>query len=224
VGLVLVVEDEMQIANTLEAYLRRDNFKTERAADGRRALALFRASRPDVVLLDIMLPELDGLEVLQAIRREAATPVIMLTARVEEVDKLLGLGLGADDYVTKPFSFREVVARVKVALRRSQGDFPSEEAVLRVGPLTIDPDKVRAEVASRPLALTATEFRLLVCLAQAPGRVFSRGELLEAALPESDTLERTVDSHLKNLRRKLADAGAAGLLQTVRGMGYRLGA
>ena len=221
-GLVLVVEDEPQIAQTLEAYLRRDGFRTERAPDGVQALSLFRAARPDLVLLDLMLPCMDGFEVLRLIRQEAATPVIVITARTEEVDRLLGLGLGADDYVVKPFSFREVVARVKAVLRRAHRANGPSARPLRVGALSIDPERVTATLEERPLSLTPTEFRLLTRLANAPGRVFSRLELLEAALPESEAVERTVDSHLKNLRRKLAAAGGAGLLQTVRGVGYRL--
>lgn len=221
-GLVLIVEDEPQIAQTLEAYLRRDGFRTERAPDGVQALSFFRAARPDLVLLDLMLPRMDGFEVLRLIRQEAATPVIVITARTEEVDRLLGLGLGADDYVVKPFSFREVVARVKAVLRRAHGANGPSARPLRVGALSIDPERVTATLEERPLSLTPTEFRLLTRLANAPGRVFSRLELLEAALPESEAVERTVDSHLKNLRRKLAEAGGAGLLQTVRGVGYRL--
>ncbi len=221
VALVLVVEDEPEIAEILEGYLRREGFRTERAADGKQALNLIRAARPDLVLLDIMLPEMDGLEVLRRVRSNGNTPVILLTARTEDLDKLLGLELGADDYVTKPFSPREVVARVKAVLRRAA---PSEasRAILRVGPLEIDSEKVVARLGVERLELTPTEFRLLETLARTPGKAFTRAELLEAALPESDALERVVDVHLKNLRRKLEQAGGAHLLETVRGVGYRL--
>ncbi|WP_240631244.1 response regulator transcription factor [Meiothermus granaticius] len=220
-ALVLVVEDEPEIAEILESYLRRDGYRTERAGDGKTALNLYRAAQPDLVLLDLMLPELDGLEVLRRIRSEGNTPVILVTARAEDLDKLLGLELGADDYVTKPFSPREVVARVKAVLRRSGGG-ESARAILRCGPLEVDPEKVVARVNHERLDLTPTEFRLLETLAQAPGKAFSRAELLEAALPESNALERVVDVHLKNLRKKLEAAGASSLLETVRGVGYRL--
>lgn len=221
VAMVLVVEDEPEITEILESYLRRNGYQTERAADGKAALALYRAAKPDLVLLDIQLPELDGLEVLRRIRSDGNTPVILVTARSEDLDKLLGLELGADDYVTKPFSPREVVARVKAVLRRAH---PAESAavVLRAGRLEVDTERVVARVGGTRLDLTPTEFRLLETLARAPGRAFSRQELLEAALPESDALERVVDVHLKNLRKKLEAAGANGLLETVRGVGYRL--
>ncbi len=218
---VLIVEDEPGISRTLDAYLRREGYATEVAADGHRALALYRAARPDIVLLDVMLPGIDGFEVLSRIRGDGGTPVILLTARGEEVDRLVGLELGADDYVVKPFSFREVVARVKAVLRRSNGQ-PDPAPALVVGRLRVEPEHGRAQYAGMELALTATEFRLLAALAASPGRLFSRADLIERALPESDILERTLDSHLKNLRRKLAEAGARGLIVTVRGMGFRL--
>ena len=221
-SLVLVVEDELEIAKVLEGYLQREGYRTERAKDGRSALTLFRASRPDLVLLDIMLPELDGIEVLKVIRTESTTPVIVLSARTEELDKLLGLELGADDYVTKPFRPREVMARVKAVLRRSSLQGAPQDAPVRVGPLEIDPQRTTAAVHGVALPLTATEFRLLYHMACADGRTFSRAELLEAALPESDALERVVDVHLRNLRRKLGAEGAEELLRTVRGVGYRL--
>ncbi|MDX2005207.1 MAG: response regulator transcription factor [Meiothermus sp.] len=218
---VLVVEDEPSLADTLELYLRHDGYRTERAKDGRRALELFRALKPDLVLLDIMLPEVDGLEILRRIRAEGNTPVILVTARAEDLDKLLGLELGADDYVTKPFSPREVVARVKAVLRRtSQADAPP--AVLRVGPLEVDTEEVVARVGRDRLDLTLAEFKIIEALARAPRRAFSRDELLAAALPDSEALERVVDVHMKNLRKKLDAAGAGELLETVRGVGYRL--
>jgi two-component system response regulator AdeR len=221
VALVLVVEDEPEIAEILEGYLRRDGYRTERAGNGRRALEVFRAVKPDLVLLDIQLPEVDGMEVLRRIRNEGNTPVIMVTARTEDLDKLLGLELGADDYITKPFSPREVVARVKAVLRRAA---PAEapKTVLRIGQLEVDGEQVIAKVDHTRLDLTPTEFRLLETLARVPGRAFSRMELLEAALPDSDALERVVDVHMKNLRKKLEAEGAGHLLETVRGVGYRL--
>ncbi len=220
-ALVLVVEDEPEIAEILEGYLRRDGYRTERAGDGRSALNLYRAAKPDLILLDIQIPELDGLEVLRRVRSDGNTPVIMVTARTEDLDKLLGLELGADDYITKPFSPREVVARVKAVLRRAH---PAEgpKPVLRAGPLEVDAEQVVARVGGARLELTPTEFRLLEALARSPGRAFSRAELLEAAHPDSDALERVVDVHMKNLRKKLEAAGAPSLLETVRGVGYRL--
>ncbi|MDT7920305.1 MAG: response regulator transcription factor [Meiothermus sp.] len=221
VALVLVVEDEPEIAEILEGYLRREGFRTERASDGPQALNLVRAAQPDLVLLDLMLPEMDGLEVLRRIRNHGNTPVILVTARTEDLDKLLGLELGADDYITKPFSPREVVARVKAVLRRAVlAEAP--KGILRVGPLEIDSEKVVARLEGVRLELTPTEFRLLETLARTPGKAFSRAELLEAALPDSDAQVRVVDVHLKNLRKKLEAVGGAGLLETVRGVGYRL--
>ena len=220
-ALVLVVEDELTLAQTIELYLRRENFRTERAGDGRRALELFGAARPDLVILDLGLPGLDGLEVLKTIRANSGIPVIILTARDEEVDELLGLGLGADDYLVKPASARKLMARVKAVLRRAQST-EKQGDVLRVGALEVDTYGMTAKVEERALELTPTEFRLLHHLAQTPGRAVSRTELYDAALPESGALERAVDIHITNLRRKLRDAGADGLIETVRGLGYRL--
>ncbi len=218
---VLIVEDERGISRTLESYMKREGMVTEVAATGTEALRLFRAAQPDLVLLDVMLPELDGFNVLKSIRSHSFVPVLLLTARGEEDDRLLGLGLGADDYVVKPFSFREVVARVHAVLRRAYlqdgGGLP-----LRVGRLRVDVERGTAAVEEEALPLTATEFRILAALAAAPGRLFDRGELIERALPEHDLLERSLDSHLKNLRRKLASVGADGQLVTVRGMGFKL--
>lgn len=218
--LVLVVEDEPNLSEVLEAYLRRDGFRTERAADGESALRLFRVAKPDLVLLDVMLPKLDGFEILRQVRQAGDTPVIMVTARVEDVDRLVGLRMGADDYVVKPFNPPEVVERVKAVLRRAR---PTEaERPLQVAGLEVDPRGMEVTVAGRRLDLTLSEYRLLDYLARHPGRVFSRAELLEACLPESDALERVVDAHLNSVRRKLAATGVSGVLDTVRGAGYRL--
>jgi two-component system response regulator AdeR len=218
---VLVVEDDRDIAESLELFLRHDGHHTERAHDGRRALELVHAAQPDLVLLDLGLPELDGLEVLKAIRARSDLPVIVVTARREEVDELIGLGLGADDYVTKPFAPRTLLARVKAVLRRASHAAPITEATT-IGPLVVDRYRVEARVDDVPIALTPTEFALLAALADAPGKAMRREELIERAMPDSDALERTVDGHLKNLRRKLGDHGAPHLLETVRGVGYRL--
>ena len=218
---ILIVEDELDIAETVELYLRKESYQTERARDGNRALELWRAAKPDLVLLDIGLPELDGLEVLKKVRAESGVPVIMLTARAEEIDELLGLGLGADDYITKPFSPRTLLARVKAVLRRGAQE-AEEEKPIRIGSLTVDTYRVAASVDGTPLRLTPTEFKLLHHLAKTPGRAVSRLELFEASMPESDALERAVDVHVKNLRQKLGEEGVDDLLETVRGVGYRL--
>ncbi|MGG4775705.1 response regulator transcription factor [Alcaligenaceae bacterium 429] len=223
--LVLIVEDEPAIASVLEAYLRRDGMRTCMAADGIQALQLFRDMRPDMVLLDINLPGVDGLDVLRHIRADDQTPVILVTALADDVDKLLGLRLGADDYVIKPFNPAEVVARVKAVLRRA-ANVQTVSAPIRVGDLEIDEQDhvalVHVENKAIPLPLTLTEFRLLACLAAQPRRCFSRSYLIEQCLPESDALERVIDSHISKLRRKLQQAGQEDLIEAVRGIGYRL--
>ncbi len=225
--LVLVVEDEPSIASILTAYLEREGLRARQVGDGTAALQLFRQLRPDLVLLDIHLPGIDGLDILRAIRDEGQTPVIMVTALADDVDKLLGLRLGADDYVVKPFSPPEVVARVRAVLRRtSQPPTARLTASIRVGRIEIDHHAHEAlchETDGRtvPLPLTLTEFRLLACLAAQPRRCFSRSHLIEHCLPESDALDRVIDSHLSKLRRKLQQAGQGELIETVRGIGYR---
>lgn len=219
-GTILIVEDEARLAEILEDYLRREGFRTERAKDGARGLELWRAARPDLILLDIMLPKLDGLEVARRIRAESSVPIIMLTARDEEIDKLLGLGLGADDYVVKPYSPREVVARVKAVLRRAGGQILTPESYV-VGNIEVNLGTYQARCGGISVDLTSSELRLLGALAKEPGRVRSRPELLAAAGdPERFADERTVDAHVKNLRRKLGHCGER--LETVRGVGYRL--
>jgi two-component system, OmpR family, response regulator AdeR len=218
--LVLIVEDEPDIADLLEAYLRREQFRTERASDGSSAVQLHRAARPDLVLLDVNLPEFDGFEVLRRIRETAQTPVIMLTALSQDLDKLLGLKMGADDYVVKPFSPLEVVARVKAVLRRV--GLQAATQPLRLSNLELDPLAVRVRVAGNPLDVTMTEYRILEHFMRHPNRAFTRTELLEIALPDSDALERVIDTHLGNLRKKLELAGMPDIIQTVRGMGFRL--
>ena len=225
--LVLVVEDEPGISTILTAYLERDGLRAQNAHDGPQAVQLFRQFQPDLVLLDIHLPTMDGIDVLRAIRDHGQTPVIMVTALADDVDKLVALRLGADDYVVKPFNPAEVVARVRAVLRRTQAQPAQKPAPIRVGQLEIDSDAHSAVVyddngRSRPLPLTLTEFRLLALLASQPRRCFSRSHLIEQCLPESDALERVIDSHLSKLRRKLQLAGQEQLIETVRGIGYRL--
>ena len=217
---VLIVEDEARLADILEDYLRRDGFRTERAKDGGRALELWRAANPDMVLLDVMLPVMDGFEVARRIRATSSVPIIMVTARDEEIDKLLGLGLGADDYVVKPYSPREVVARVKAVLRRSSGQVAPPE-VFRAGDIEVDLGQYTVRCGGLELDLTVSEMRLLALLVKEPGMVRGRPELLAAVGdPERFADERTVDAHVKNIRRKLGACGAR--LETVRGVGYKV--
>lgn len=224
--LVLIAEDAPEIADILAAYLARSGMRSVQAADGARALELHLALKPDLVLLDIQMPQVNGWQVLSQIRQRGNTPVIMLTALDQDVDKLTGLRIGADDYVVKPFNPAEVVARVEAVLRRSlPREQHDERRILRAAPFVIDFEhhEVIADIDGRShvLVLTLTEFRLLAQLARAPRRVFSRTELLAACLPEGDTLERTVDSHISKLRKKLEDLGIDGVPVSIRGVGYR---
>jgi len=223
---VLIIEDEPEIAEIVRAYLLRDGLCTASAGDGREGLRQHLALKPDLVLLDVKIPEPDGWQVLAELRRRGDTPVIMLTAHDQDLDKLLALRVGADDYVVKPFNPAEVVARVRAVLRRSRAGGTGVTGRLRCGPLEIDLDTHQARVlvdgVSILLPLTLTEFRLAVYLARNPLRVISRSELLAACLPESDALERTVDSHISKLRRKLEDTGVIGMPFSLRGVGYRM--
>lgn len=225
-ALVLIAEDDGEISTILDAYLVREGFRTVQARDGRTALDLHLALKPDLVLLDVTMPRLDGWEVLAELRRRGNTPAIMITALDKDIDRLQGLRIGADDYVVKPFNPIEVVARAKAVLRRS--GLASAAGVLRAGNLAIDLDAYEASFddGAGPvrLALTLTEFRILAHMARSPARVFTRSELVDACLPGSDALDRTVDSHLSKLRKKLEQAGATGLLPGIRGIGYRLSA
>ena len=231
-GLVLIIEDEPEIVDIIRAYLARDGLRTASAGDGREGLRQHLSLKPDLVLLDVQMPEPDGWQVLAELRRRGDTPVIMLTAHDQDLDKLLALRVGADDYVVKPFNPAEVVARVRAVLRRSRaggagGSGSNGNAgMLRCGPLEIDLDTHQARAVldgvGTLLPLTLTEFRLAVYLARNPQRVVSRAELLAGCLPEGDALERTVDSHISKLRRKLEDAGVAGMPFSLRGVGYRM--
>jgi two-component system response regulator AdeR len=224
-ALILVAEDEPQIADVLVAYLAREGFRTAAARDGQAALDLHLQLRPDLILLDIKMPRRDGFEVLAELRRRGETPVIMVTALHEDLDKLMALRVGADDYVVKPFNPLEIVARVKSVLRRVWADRGG--AILRIGKLEIDPTEhiarvQRIEGGRTFLDLTPTEFRILAHMARAPRKAFSRPELIDACLPEGEAMERTVDSHASNLRKKIAEAGGGDMLESVRGIGYRL--
>jgi len=215
---ILIVEDESRIATVLERYLRAEGYQVERAGDGKRALELWRAAQPDLILLDLMLPGLDGGAVARRVRETSAVPIIMLTAKVEEEDRIVGLELGADDYVTKPFSPREVVARVRAVLRRAAGHLqPARHH--RVGRLRVDLNAFEAYCDQERLDVSPTQFRVLAALAARSGEALHRNELL-AELPDGFSDERTVDAHVKNLRRRLG--ACAEQLETVRGVGYRL--
>lgn len=219
---ILVVDDELDIVKVVRAYLEQSGFKVITASDGQQALAAFRHERPDLAVLDLNLPSLDGLDVCRAIRRESNTPVIMLTARVEEADRLIGLEIGADDYILKPFSPREVVARVRAVLRRSGATQEAGQAIV-AGDLSIDQAKHEARLGDRILDLTPSEFNILSRLAEQPGRAFSRMELLDAALGEAYAgYERSIDQHIKNLRQKLGDEPRdPQYILTVFGVGYK---
>jgi two-component system alkaline phosphatase synthesis response regulator PhoP len=221
---ILVVEDDTRIADLVRDYLERTGFDVRRATDGRSALTLARQDHPDLVVLDLGLPGMDGLDVTRALRRDSDVPIVILTARTDEADRVAGLELGADDYVGKPFSPRELVARVRAVLRRT--DVPADRGrTLRAGELDVDLDsRVVTAAGTRVDGITPTEFEILVALVRQPGRVFTRGQLLDAVHGISlDAYERTIDGHVKNLRRKLGDlARPPRLIETVHGVGYRL--
>jgi two-component system alkaline phosphatase synthesis response regulator PhoP len=219
---VLVVEDESQIAQIVRDYLQHAGFAVITAADGREALARVRERRPDLVLLDLGLPAIDGMEVARQLRQSGNTPIIMLTARVEETDRLRGLDAGADDYITKPFSPREVVARVRAVLRRAE-PHGGRADILQRADLVIDVPKMTVTRRGAPIDLTPTEFQLLAALASQPGRIFTRSQLLDAVRGvEVDSFERAIDAHIKNIRRKLeADSRSPRYLLTVYGIGYK---
>jgi two-component system alkaline phosphatase synthesis response regulator PhoP len=219
---ILVVDDEPQIARIARDYLERAGFAVVTAGDGDGALALAASRRPDLVILDLGLPGRDGLDVARSLRRASDVPIIMLTARAEEADRIIGLELGADDYVTKPFSPRELVSRVRAVLRRTEGAH-EEPGLVRVGDVELDAARMRVSVAGRRVELTPTEFRLLAALAAQPGRIFTRGQLLDAVHGVAfESYERAIDAHVKNIRRKLEpDPRAPRYLLTVFGVGYR---
>lgn len=226
--IILVAEDDDEIADILVSYIHRAGMKTVRVADGEQALEQFRLRKPDLVLLDIQLPLVDGWRVLSTLRRASNIPVIMVTALDQDVDKLMGLRLGADDYVVKPFNPSEVVARIEAVLRRvNVSTENSYQKPIRTPHLTIYPEDFYVEITTEGGVvtpdLTTTEFKLLTCMARNPRKVFSRDELLSSCLPEGDALDRTVDSHISKLRKKLENCGLKGTPESIRGIGYRLG-
>ena len=219
---ILVVDDEPKIVQIARDYLKGSGFKVLTSSNGKQALAIARQEHPDLIVLDLMLPGMDGLDVCRAIRRESDVPIIMLTARAEEADQLIGLELGADDYITKPFSPRALVARVRALLRRTQGDLLQEET-LRFGELELDTRRKQVTVGGDPVHLTRSEFTLLETMAKHPGQPLSREQLLEHMHGVAfDGVDRSVDSHIKNLRRKIeSDPAAPVYILTVYGFGYK---
>jgi len=219
---ILVVDDEPSIAQIAGDYLRHGGFGVITASNGRDALALARAQRPDLIVLDLGLPRMDGIEVAKTLRRESDIPIIMLTARIEESDRLAGLELGADDYITKPFSPRELVARVRSVLRRVDPGGGSGD-LLRRGDLVIDNARMQVLRDGTAFDLTPTEFQLVAALARKPGRIFTRAQLLDAVRgDDADAFDRAIDTHIKNIRRKIErDARQPRYILTVYGMGYK---
>jgi len=219
---ILVVDDEPRIAEIAKDYLEHAGFRVTTADNGPDALAIARTRRPDLVVLDLGLPRMDGLDVTRALRKQSNVPIIMLTARVDESDKLVGLEIGADDYVTKPFSPKELVARVRAVFRRVDAA-PERGDVVRAGDVVLEQSKMRARVAGRAIDLTPTEFELLATLARQPGRVFTRAQLLDAIRGVAvESFDRAIDAHVKNVRRKIEpDPHAPRYVLTVHGVGYK---
>jgi len=220
--LLLIVEDEEQIRKVLYEHLTSEGFRVNTAVNGNEAIQMWEKNNPDLILLDIMLPAMSGIDVLKKVRAVSDTPIIMLTAKADEIDKLLGLEMGADDYVTKPFSPREVAARIKAVLRRSES--VNDRRFIVYGSLKIDVYKYEAYVNGKLLSLTGTEFRILLMLAESPGQVFSRLQILERIYGDIyEGYERTVDTHINNLRRKMEKQECLDLkIKTVYGIGYKL--
>lgn len=222
---ILIVDDEKDIQEMVKEYLTNEGFRVLKAGDGREALFIARQEKPDLILLDIMMPELNGYEFVRVYGREADTPIIMLTAKIEEGDKVLGLELGADDYITKPFAMRELVARIRAVLRRMQKSGHAHE-ILRAAGIVLDLSARRTTVADRDVDLTPSEFHILASLMAAPGRVFSRLELIDDSQGLAfDGYERSIDTHIRRLRQKIeADPKNPTIVETVYGYGYRFNA
>lgn len=221
---VLIVEDDRKTASLVALYLEREGFKTISAYDGKKALELAQQYHPIFVILDLMLPSVDGWEICRELRRSSEVPILILTAREEEMDRVLGLSLGADDYVVKPFSPRELVARVKAILRRVRQHTAKKQPPLSLGALTLNHEKRRVTLKGQPVSLTLSEYKLLETLMTAPGRVFTREELLNSLYPTGESvIDRVIDVHIGKLRQKIEDdATRPRYIQTVRGLGYRL--
>jgi two-component system alkaline phosphatase synthesis response regulator PhoP len=219
---VLIVEDELKIARLVRDYLTEAGFAVVEATDGSAALSLARSERPDMILMDLGLPGIDGLDVTRKLRETSSVPIIMLTARSEETDRVVGLELGADDYITKPFSPKELVARIRAVLRRAENTLAGGD-VITAGDVTIDVSKMRVEVGGEPVDLTSSEFDLLVTLARHPGRIYTRAQLLDLVKGVSfESYERSVDAHIKNIRKKIEpDPRRPQYVITVYGVGYK---
>lgn len=220
---ILVVDDEPKMVKLARDYLAQAGYNVVTASDGAAAVSASRTAKPDLIVLDLGLPKLDGLDVTRAIRKDSNVPIIMLTARGEESDKLVGLELGADDYMTKPFSPKELVARVRVVLRRVEGAAASAVEIIRVGDLTLDVPRMRVSVSAQSVEVTSTEFQLLAALAKQPGRIFTRAQLLDAVRGVAfESYERAIDAHIKNLRRKIEpNPRDPKYILTVYGVGYK---
>jgi len=219
---VLVVEDELKIARLVKDYLIEAGFAVVEASDGQAALSVARSERPDMILMDLGIPGIDGLDVTRQLRRTSSVPIIMLTARSEETDRVVGLEMGADDYITKPFSPKELIARIRAVLRRADNTMGGGDTI-SAGDVTIDIPKMRVEVAGNIVDLTTSEFELLVTLARHPGRIYTRAQLLELIKGISfESYERSVDAHIKNIRKKIEpDPRRPQYVLTVYGVGYK---
>lgn len=218
--LILVVDDEPKVARLARDYLEKNGFRVVTAGDGQSALTIARREKPDLIILDLMLPQLDGREVCRILRRESDVPIIMLTALSEEIDQVTGLEIGADDYISKPFSVRALVARVRALLRRTRGDVKSP-SIIRIAGLEVDSEKYSITFNGNPIKLTPNEFKLLYSLASRPGQTLTREQLLDDLHGAASSIDRSVDSHIKNLRKKLESAAGESMIETVYGIGYR---
>lgn len=218
--LILVVDDEPKIARLARDYLEKNNFRVLTAGDGQSALSMARREKPNLIILDLMLPQIDGREVCKILRKESDVPIIMLTALSEEIDQVTGLEIGADDYITKPFSPRALVARVRALLRRASGGVKTP-SIIRINNLEIDSEKYSVTYQEHPIKLTPNEFRLLQLLASHAGQTLTREQILENLHGVASSFDRSIDSHIKNLRKKLEQASNQNMIETVYGIGYR---
>ena len=219
---ILIIEDEAKIVRLIRDYLKKDGYQVTDARDGEEGLTAFERQDPDLIILDLMLPKKDGLKVAKEVRKKSQVPIIMLTAKSEEADRVTGLEIGADDYITKPFSLRELAARIKAVLRRSNGDLEEPEVINR-GELSINKETHQVKLGEKEIDLTPTEFDLLYTLASNPGRAFTRKNLLEnIGHSAGKSVRRKIDNHIKNLRKKLSSTGEIDrFIETVHGVGYR---